>query len=202
MNDIAQIEENKDDQESKGTKLWILYLALFAVFATWACSGIILYPLDETKRGTFGDMFGAVNSLFSGLAFAALIFTVFMQREELSLQRRELEYTRIELRRSAKAQEQSEVALKAQAEAAAQQVNLAAVNLLLSYYREELAKIRKDWPAGVPSDLKARFTMLRKREEELVSILDTTYHKVTIAQANAKGEPFPVFPVKLSEAQQ
>ena len=32
-------------------------------------------------------MFGAVNALFTGLAFAILIFTVWLQRHELSLQR-------------------------------------------------------------------------------------------------------------------
>jgi hypothetical protein len=46
----------------------------------------------------FGDMFGAVNSLFSGLAFACLIYTIFLQKNELGLQRKELEYTREELR--------------------------------------------------------------------------------------------------------
>lgn len=48
-------------------------------------------------RGTFGDMFGAVNALFSGLAFAGMIITLLQQKEELSLQRKELEETRKEL---------------------------------------------------------------------------------------------------------
>ncbi|WP_217591769.1 hypothetical protein [Cohnella sp. GbtcB17] len=38
------------------------------------------------QRGTAGDMFGAINSLFSGLAFAGIIFTISMQRKDLSLQ--------------------------------------------------------------------------------------------------------------------
>lgn len=48
----------------------------------------------EAARGTFGDKFGAINSLFSGLAFAGIIFTIMLQRKELELQRRELEETR------------------------------------------------------------------------------------------------------------
>ena len=43
-------------------------------------------------------MFGAVNSLFSGLAFATLIFTISLQKKELALQRDELSLTRDELR--------------------------------------------------------------------------------------------------------
>lgn len=42
-------------------------------------------------------MFGAVNALFSGLAFAGLIVTLLYQKEELKLQREELKETRNEL---------------------------------------------------------------------------------------------------------
>lgn len=52
---------------------------------------------DCQDRGTFGDKFGAVNALFSGLAFAGLIFTIVLQRKELSLQREELKLTRTEM---------------------------------------------------------------------------------------------------------
>ena len=43
-------------------------------------------------------MFGAVNALFTGLAFAGVIFTIMLQKTELSLQRKELRETRSELR--------------------------------------------------------------------------------------------------------
>ena len=47
--------------------------------------------------GTFGDKFGAINALFSGLAFAGLIMTLVLQKEELEAQREELKQTREEL---------------------------------------------------------------------------------------------------------
>lgn len=72
-----------------------LVITIAVVVATWAIGGLILYPLQD--RGTIGDMFGAVNALFSGLAFACLIYTVWLQRIELQLQRRELTLTRTEL---------------------------------------------------------------------------------------------------------
>jgi hypothetical protein len=77
----------------KAVALLLLWIAIFVV---WAVSGWLLY--DKQDRGTFGDMFGAVNALFSGLAFATLIYTTWMQKEELALQRQELADTRMELR--------------------------------------------------------------------------------------------------------
>lgn len=74
--------------------VWLLLLWLTIVLV-WAASGLLLF--SEKERGTFGDMFGAVNALFSGLAFATLIYTAWMQREELALQREELAATRTEL---------------------------------------------------------------------------------------------------------
>lgn len=51
-----------------------------------------------TEAGTFGDMFGSLNALFSGLAFIGVIVAILLQKSELELQRQELEETRGELR--------------------------------------------------------------------------------------------------------
>lgn len=77
-------------------KTWILPILVIVVVGLWVASGYIL--IGNPDRGTIGDMFGAVNSLFSGLAFAGLIYTIFLQKNELGLQRKELELTRDELR--------------------------------------------------------------------------------------------------------
>ena len=47
--------------------------------------------------GEFGDMFGGVNALFSGLAFVGVVIAILLQKNELALQREELEQTREEL---------------------------------------------------------------------------------------------------------
>jgi hypothetical protein len=52
---------------------------------------------DWNTRAQAGDTFGGITSLFSGLAFAGLIVTLWMQRHELRLQRLELADTRAEL---------------------------------------------------------------------------------------------------------
>lgn len=72
---------------------------VIAVVVIWALTGILWWLVpDATQRGQFGDAFGAVNALFSGLAFAGLVYTISLQRQELMLQRKELEMTRQELR--------------------------------------------------------------------------------------------------------
>ena len=45
-------------------------------------------------------MFGSINALFSGLAFAGIIYTILLQRKELELQREELKLTREEIKKS------------------------------------------------------------------------------------------------------
>jgi hypothetical protein len=70
-------------------------------------------PTWET-RAQFGDMFGAVNALFSTLALVGVVAAIFIQKEELTLQRRELEMTRDELQRSASAHEGSAQSLATQ----------------------------------------------------------------------------------------
>lgn len=57
---------------------------------------------DWEKSGTFGDTFGALNSLFSGLAFAGVIVTILIQKSELENQRTELQLQRAEMQNTRK----------------------------------------------------------------------------------------------------
>lgn len=70
-------------------------VAVYRMFGSWG------------ERGSFGDMFGAVNTLFSGLALAGVVYAILLQSRELALQREELSMTREELRRAADAQQAS-----------------------------------------------------------------------------------------------
>ena len=58
---------------------------------------MVFFISDDNTRGTFGDQFGAVNALFSGLAFTGLIYTIILQRRDLELQRHDLKLQRDEL---------------------------------------------------------------------------------------------------------
>ncbi len=101
-------------QEGSGSSGRILATAVIggvAVLGIWALSGLWIYAEfnDSASRGTFGDMFGAVNALFSGLAFLGLIVAILLQYQELKEQRREIRESRI-------AQQASAVALASQLE--------------------------------------------------------------------------------------
>lgn len=142
--------------------------------------GVTTYLLlpDWPTRGQFGDVFGAVNALFSGMAFAGLIYAILLQREDLALQRKELELTRQELTRSAQAQEQSELALRAQAQAASQSARLNATNFLLEHYREELMVMRKS--SLMANDPRIfRMQELERRIPVLVAVLDGMFNELS-----------------------
>ena len=78
-------------------------IAALIVCGVWLGSFIVIYHEfgDWATRGQVGDMFGAVNSLFSGLAFAGLIITLIFQRNDLHLQKAAIEQTNKQLKRQA-----------------------------------------------------------------------------------------------------
>lgn len=75
-----------------------IFLLGSAIFLTWhTFPGWIGYVFDiknsaeqQILLGTFGDSFGALNTLFSGLAFAGIIVSIFLQSKELSETRGEI----------------------------------------------------------------------------------------------------------------
>jgi hypothetical protein len=86
--------DRKATPEGPGS-VWPFLLTALVVLV-WAMSGVLVWALADDP-GKFGDMFGATNALFSGLAFAGVIYAILLQRRELKLQRDELELTRGEL---------------------------------------------------------------------------------------------------------
>ncbi len=66
------------------TFIIVITCGFAAVIGLWILSWLYTYhcvPQDE--RSAFGEQFGAINALFSGLAFAGLIFTIFLQQKEI-----------------------------------------------------------------------------------------------------------------------
>ena len=86
------------------------------VFVVWIVYPYVierLYP-DLGHRGQFGDLFGALNALFAGLAFAGIIWAIILQKNELELQREELEQTRKEIKGQKEQLEAQDQTLKKQ----------------------------------------------------------------------------------------
>ncbi len=69
----------------------VVIYASFIIYLTWPIS---TYSID--KAGVFGDSFGILTSIFSGLAFAGVIWTVLSQLEELNITRDQLKNQGIE----------------------------------------------------------------------------------------------------------
>ncbi len=108
-------------------------LLLGVIVAVWLLSAVLTIAFLSTweERAQFGDMFGATNALFSGLAFAILVYAMWLQRTELQLQRMELELTRAELSRTATAQEETQKTIALQVELMTLSADLAATAALL-----------------------------------------------------------------------
>jgi len=105
-------------------------LGATAIFLAWCLSFIILFQVfgSPENAGAFGDSFGAVNALFSGLAFLGVILAIVLQRQELIEQRLEIRNSRI-------AQEESASALKQTLEDARIRTELESLNLVIQSYR-------------------------------------------------------------------
>lgn len=84
----------------KDYSLAIGIISLLVVIILWVINWKVLNDYKPDVRGTHGDMFGAVNAIFSGLAFSGIILSLYMQRIELKIQRKELKLTRKEVKRT------------------------------------------------------------------------------------------------------
>ena len=78
---------------------WILGIGFLFAVVCWSLTLIGFFPwwIEDNNRGIFGDSFGGVNALISGLAFAGVIYAIWLQQKELALQREELKNSRKEL---------------------------------------------------------------------------------------------------------
>ena len=86
----AEFTENTEENKMKN--LFIFLGMILFVVGLWVGSIYwIEYRVEDLKNaGVFGDQFGAVNALFSGLAFAGLIYTILLQRDELNQTRQDI----------------------------------------------------------------------------------------------------------------
>lgn len=136
---------NKDSNKDKLIGLWLLVLEVLLVWVLALIAIGQMWP-KLAERGLFGDSFGMINSLFSGLAFAGIIYTILLQRKELALQRLELAQTREELKRSADAQEELKDQQRRQVANMRVSAQLDAMSSLLNYHmrQEEIASRSND----------------------------------------------------------
>jgi len=129
-------QEETTQKEANPFKLASLIMLIIII---WLCTLIGGYASFDNwaERGQFGDLFGSINALFSGLALAGIIYTIYLQKQELSLQRTELT-----LQRKATEASQAELAnqVKVQKDAlkvAISQVEVEAQKSYIEFWKEE-----------------------------------------------------------------
>ena len=147
------------------SRFGVLTLLIILVIVIWVLSaiGIIFYLDDWSERGTFGDLFGAVNALFSGLAFAGLIYTIILQKRDLEMQREEVKMNRSELKKSASAQQKSEKALSQQVEQMKVTSRLNALNTIINYYNLQISS---------PNTTEENLLRFRTKRKEAIKEID------------------------------
>tara|TARA_R110002012_G_scaffold263456_1_gene446325 strand:- start:164847 stop:165986 length:1140 start_codon:yes stop_codon:yes gene_type:complete len=92
-------EQKSNKEEYKYLKPLILG-SIIIVIIFWLINMVSLGYMNSTERGTLGDMFGAVNAIFSGLAFAGIIISLYMQRIDLKNQQKQIELNHKEVKQT------------------------------------------------------------------------------------------------------
>lgn len=79
---------------------WLFMIPLLIIvlwISSWLIIDYVIFPKNVcdndiyAKRGTFGDKFGFINSLFSALALIGVVVSTYLQKEELNDTKKEFE---------------------------------------------------------------------------------------------------------------
>jgi len=80
-------KEDKKDKENVGWMRWFKY-SIVGLISFSILYGCFFYYVNPPKTaGEFGDMYGALNALFSGFAFAVIAYTLHVEMRALKEQR-------------------------------------------------------------------------------------------------------------------
>lgn len=223
---------SQEEQKRKKRIIRIGRYSFFGVVGLWLTSYFWVYHFGGfviKNAAELGDSFGSLNALFSGLAFAGLIYTILLQQEELRLQRKELKETKEEIRKSAKAQaEQADnqiVAAKLQAlntmlevYSKKREVLIEKENIMLQeektdnlssytkYFEDRsIRRIEKDTNYGIASQLIKNQHLIESTEAEIELILANLYVSGSLENkfftAYFKNENTPIDFVDIDENQ-
>ena len=172
----------KIDKSSRHIVFALLIALLIVVI--WTGSAIYISKLIDIKTnpGAYGDAFGAINALFSGLALIGVIVAILLQKKELSLQMEEL-------KKSVDAQENSAKALTLRLDIENRAVKIRALSALLSSYNNGL-KILEE--RNMKSDLQTvgfdkMWPTIRKIQETEYQLLAMMEHPNTDSEQGSEG---------------
>jgi hypothetical protein len=183
-------------------------VGLAVVFASYV-GGLLIatWPISEIsigKAAAFGDSFGAITSLFAGLGFAGILATIFLQREELKLTRRELEETKktltrqrfedtfyrlIELYRL----NLEAIVVPSRSKPSRQLRGLDALSYLNERFKQEWKRSELQWPRSATKTKHIAYTTLlasavRKTYVRQARYIDTLINILELIEAEAESE--------------
>ena len=118
-----------------------------------------------------GGTFGAVDALFSGLAFAGLINALYLQKVELALQREDRAQTRAELARTADSQQMTQELVGRQVEVARAAALATAAAQVFEFYAGRVHRLERSFTEQEKSNLQ----QMRRRRDEALADLETAY---------------------------
>ena len=157
-------------------KIWSLILAFFIVICLWVFVFYLVYTNMDSWQNPekFRDSFSAVNALFSGLAFAGIIYTILLQRKELIIQRQEFLEARMQVQRNAAENEKEKLMIREQIESMNTTSKLTALNALIESYNKDsdteeglpLNKLKQMEKEELIKEIESILTKLKKREKE------------------------------------
>lgn len=151
--------------EQNNSKNNLLVKLIVLVVLIWAISAVLImvFLSDWSTRGTFGDLFGAVNALFSALAFAVLIYTIVLQREEIKQNREEIVLNRKELAKGSKLQRKAQEVLIQQVEQTHLSAKMNAMRTLVDYYNNQISN---------PKSTEETIEKARQKRKQIIAQID------------------------------
>lgn len=168
---MADPKTCKSQERDTGHYAGIAIVLTVVIVGLWTILGVLNVRRFSSyaEAGTYGDSFGLVNSLFSGLALAGVVLTIYLQTKELGLQRQELEDTREELRKSAEAQERL-VALNTLA---------ALAQYYVSLYRDDRRRYETEYRAKLALGVDAGSKTIAYKAKFAMDQLESLYQNLT-----------------------
>jgi hypothetical protein len=184
----VSLRETENDRVSNPS-IGGVFLLVAVVIVLWLATPFVVSSLYKppTEAGPFGDLFGSINALFSGLAFAGLIYAILLQRRELELQRLELQATREEMKLARSEAERSASAQEAAA-------RLSAITILVEHHRSQINLINSRLRVPDATHItgfrsreatdaeKSEMAALEVKVAEYVSHLEETYEHLRAAR--------------------
>jgi hypothetical protein len=86
-------------EKPRGPLFWAGVVGLAVVLFWLGSYWYITTQYESDEWGKIGDLFGAINALFSGLALAGVVYAILLQRQDLKLQQEQLQLSNMEFQR-------------------------------------------------------------------------------------------------------